>query len=53
VVGHVRPREATPERWLGSIQKAEAMLDEAGVGMRWIADPLGATILFNGEEMSL
>jgi hypothetical protein len=29
------------------------MLDEAGVGMRWIADPLGATILFNGEEMAL
>ncbi len=53
VVGHVRPREATPERWLGSIQKAEAMLDEAGVGMRWIADPVGATILFNGEEMAL
>lgn len=53
VVGHVRTREATPERWLESIQKAEAMLDEAGVGMRWIAEPLGATILFDGEEMSL
>jgi dCMP deaminase len=53
VVGHVRTRAATPERWLESIQKAEAMLDEAGVGMRWIADPLGVTIRFNEEEMPL
>jgi len=29
------------------------MLREAGVGMRWLADPLGVTIRFDGKEMVL
>lgn len=53
VVGHVRPRAATPDHWTESIVLAEAMLREAGVGMRWLAEPLGVTIRFNGEEMTL
>jgi dCMP deaminase len=53
VVGHVRPRAATPERWTASIVKAEAMLREANVSMRWLAEPLGVTIRFDGEEMEL
>lgn len=53
VVGHVRPRAATPERWTATIVLAEAMLREAGVSMRWLADDLGVTIRFNGEEMTL
>lgn len=53
VVGHVKPRAATPERWTAEIVQAEAMLREAGVGMRWLADDLGVTIRFDGEEMRL
>lgn len=53
VVGHVKPRAATPERWTAEIVQAEAMLREAGVGMRWLAEPLGVKIRFNGEEMEL
>lgn len=53
VVGHVKPRAATPERWTAEIVQAEAMLTEAGVGMRWLADDLGVTIRFDGEEMKL
>jgi deoxycytidylate deaminase len=53
VVGHVKPRCATPERWTASIVKAEAMLREANVSMRWLAEPLGVTIKFDGQEMTL
>jgi dCMP deaminase len=53
VVGHVKPRAATPERWTNQIVKAEAMLMEARVNIRWLADPLGVTIRFDGEEMEL
>jgi dCMP deaminase len=53
VIGHVRPRAATPERWLGQVVKAEAMLREANVAMRWLAEPLGVTIRFDGQEMKL
>ncbi len=53
VVGHVLPRSKTPERWRESIATAEGMLREARVGMRWLAEPLGVTIRFDGEEMSL
>lgn len=53
VVGHVRPRAATPARWTDEIVKAEGMLTEAGVSLRWLADRLGVSILFDGEEMEL
>lgn len=53
VVGHVKPRAATPERWLESVKAGEQMLREAGVGMRWIADNLGVTIRFDGQEINL
>ena len=53
VVGHVKPRAATPERWTAEIVQAEAMLQEAGVSTRWLADDLGVTIRFDGEEMHL
>lgn len=53
VVGHVKPRAATPERWTAEIVQAEAMLREAGVSMRWLAEDLGVTIRFDGEEMRL
>ena len=53
VVGHVKPRGATPARWAAEISQAEAMLREAGVGLRWLADDLGVTIRFDGEEMRL
>jgi dCMP deaminase len=53
VVGHVAPRRATPARWLQAVSDGEAMLREAGVGMRWLADPLGVTIRFDGKEMVL
>lgn len=53
VVGHIKPRNATPSRWLQSVRDGETMLREAGVGMRWITDDLGVTIRFDGKEMHL
>ena len=53
VVGHVKPRNATPSRWLQAVNDGEQMLREAGVGMRWLAEPLGVTIKFDGKEMHL
>jgi dCMP deaminase len=53
VVGHVATREATPDRWVPRIALGESMLREAGVSMRWLAEPLGATIRFDGKELEL
>ncbi len=53
VVGSVAARQATPERWEKEIQFAEAMLREAGIAMRWLAEPLGVTIRFDGKELQL
>jgi dCMP deaminase len=53
VVGHVVTRQATPERWETEIQFAEAMLREAKIGIRWLAEPLGVTIRFDGKELEL
>jgi dCMP deaminase len=53
VVGHVKPRNATPSRWLQAVKDGEGMLREAGVGMRWLSDSLGVAIKFDGKEMTL
>jgi dCMP deaminase len=53
VVGHVVPRNATPERWEATIRQAEDMLREAGIGMRWLTEPLGVSVRFNGKELLL
>jgi dCMP deaminase len=53
VVGHVATRNATPVRWMDDVMQGEAMLREAGVGMRWLAEPLGVTIRFDGRELIL
>jgi hypothetical protein len=31
----------------------ESMLREAGVSMRWLAEPLGVTILFDEKEVTV
>lgn len=53
VVGHVRPRALTPGRWEDEVLAGEAMLREAGVSMRWLAEPLGVTIKFDGKELTV
>lgn len=53
VVGLVVVRQATPARWEHEIAVAEAMLREAGVGMRWLNERVGVTILFDGKELDL
>jgi len=53
VVGLAKTRNATPDRWLDAVQDGEDILREAGVGMRWIGEPIGCTILFDGKEMHL
>jgi dCMP deaminase len=53
VVGHISARQATPDRWVEQVLAGERMLTQAGVALRWLAEPLGVTILFNGREMSL
>lgn len=53
VVGLVVPRQLTPPRWAQEIEAAEGMLREAGVGMRWLNERVGLTILFDGKELDL
>ena len=53
VVGLVAVRQATPARWEQEIAMAEAMLREAGVGIRWLNERVGVTILFDGKEIDL
>ena len=51
VVGLARLRQATPERWEEEIATAEQMLREAGVGMRWFADPVLARVRFDDRDI--
>lgn len=53
VIGSLRARAVTPERWLEQVEAGEAILREAGVSLRWIAEPLGVKIRFNGEDLHL
>ena len=50
VVGLLSFRNATPERWASRLELAYAMLDSAGVGMRFLGGEVGETILFDGKE---
>ena len=53
VVGLVKTRNATPPAWTQAVLDGEALLRESGVGMRWINEPLGLKIRFDGKEMEL
>jgi dCMP deaminase len=52
VVGLSSLRQATPIRWESEIRTAEAMLSEAGVGLRWLSGEVGVTIRFDGQDLS-
>jgi dCMP deaminase len=52
VVGLMAHRQATPSRWSENVMLAERMLTEAGVGMRWLAGPVGLTMRFDGRDFS-
>lgn len=49
VIGLSALANATPERWRDEIAQATRMLQDAGVGTRWLTDRAGATILFDGR----
>lgn len=51
VVGLAACRNATPARWLANVEAAGRMLEEAGVGQRWLAGSLGVTLRFDGREL--
>lgn len=53
VVGHALPRSLTPDRWLEAVVGGEEILREAGVGLRWVGDPLGVSMLFDGRRIHL
>lgn len=53
VVGHVRPRQHSPERWAESMLSADQMLREAGVTIDLLDDVLGLTYKFNGGPLEL
>lgn len=53
VIGHIAPRQQTPDRWMEQVLAGEKMLRDAGVAMRWLAEPLGVSILFDGRRMEL
>lgn len=49
VVGLISLRRATPARWENNISLAEMLLFDAGVSLRWLNGPVGASVLFGGE----
>lgn len=49
VVGHVKPRLHTSERWRDTVALADQMLLEAGIQIDLLEDELGVRYLFNGE----
>jgi len=51
VVGHVKPRSRTPDRWLAEVHAGEQILREGGVSMRWLAAPLGFSVMFDGRAL--
>lgn len=51
VVGLITLRNATPERWRSTIWTADQMLSEAGVGIRWVNERVGVTVLFDGRKI--
>lgn len=53
VIGSARARNATPDRWIEQVIAGEELLREAGVSMRWLAEPLGVKVMFDGEELEL
>lgn len=53
VVGHVKPRALTPERWQKTIELADEMFRESGVEIVLLDEELGARFLFNGEFLDL
>lgn len=50
VVGLASVYNATPPRWSENIFLASTMLSEAGIGQRWLAGDVGATIKFDGRD---
>lgn len=53
VIGHVKPRLVTPERWRQSMASADAMFNEAGVEIILIDEPLDARFKFNDAFIDL
>lgn len=51
VVGLAACRNATPARWLANVEAAGRMLEEAGVGQRWLAGTVGLSLRFDGKEL--
>lgn len=53
VVGHRHPAQDEHEGWSKSIAEAFELLREAGVKVRFVEGHIGATIRFNGKEVSV
>lgn len=53
VVGSQLLRGLTPERWRLQVQIGDGMLQEAGVEVQMVTEPLGVTIRFDGREVEL
>lgn len=53
VVGSIRARAATPDRWVSRVVDGEMLLREGGVSMRWIAEHLGIWVMFDGRPLEL
>lgn len=53
VIGCAKLRALTPERWRQHIETADRMLEDAGVEVRMVDEPLGVRLLFNGEHVEV
>jgi dCMP deaminase len=53
VVGHIKPKLITPERWQQTIAIADTMFNEAGVETILLDEPLDVRFMFNGEFIDI
>lgn len=53
VVGLASLDAMTPRRWREEVDAGQKMLADAGVSLRWIANLVGVTILFDGKEVEV
>lgn len=53
IVGIAKARALTPPHWIESLETAELMLNEAGVKITMIDEPIGVQMPFNGTLIDL
>lgn len=53
IVGIKKIRDLTPEHWQESLKTSEGMLNEAGVKITFVEEPIGVKMSFNNDIVDL